>query len=128
MNPLCRKTRLATADDLVALDLRLASWCVKWGGWVWPAEGEVTALGAIQWDRQNWAVCFFYATEKPSAFVMHRIAIVALTWLRSTDAKRILTAPDVSKPRAIEWLRRLGFRPTETVIPDFDAVLWEMRK
>ena len=128
MSPSCRKIRLATADDFVALGLELPSWCTRWGGWVWPADGPVTAVGAICWDRQGWAVCFFSATERPPAIVMHRLALRAVAWLRTTDAPRILTVPDETQPRAAEWLRRLGFQPTETIIPGYDAVLWEMMK
>lgn len=117
--------RLARADDLVALAIQLPSWSVRWGGWVWPSEGPVTAIGAICWDRQGWAVCFFNASERPPAIVMHRLATRAVTWLRTTDAHRILTAPDNTKPLAAEWLRRLGFHETATAIPGFDTVLWE---
>lgn len=120
-----RNVRVATAADAAALGIVLPSWCAKWGGWVYPAEGEPVAMGAICWDGKGWAVCFFSACRGVPPVVMHRTATRALRWLRETGARRILTVPDVTKPRAAEWLCRLGFHPTETVIPGYDAVLWE---
>ena len=117
--------RLATPDDVVALGVILPSWTVRWGGWVYPATGEPTAFGAICWDAQDRAFCFFQGTGAPP-IVMHRLATRALRWLRETDTSRILSACDETRPRAAEWLRRLGFRPTEIVVPGFDTAVWEL--
>ena len=120
-----QSVRVATAADAVALGIELPSWCVKWGGWVYPAD-EPVAMGAVCWDAKDWAVCFFTACGQVPPVVAHRTAWRAMRWLRETGgARRILTVPDETKPRAAEWLRRLGFRPTETVIPGIDAALWE---
>lgn len=116
--------RLATAEDVVALGIALPSWTVRWGGWVYPAEGEPRAFGAICWDAQGRAFCFFEGTGAPP-IVMHRVATRALQWLRTTNTSRILSACDETKPRAAAWLRRLGFRPTEIEVPGFDTKVWQ---
>lgn len=116
--------RQATAEDVTALGLTMPSWTARWGGWVYPAEGEPTALGAICWNAQGDAFCFFNGGTAPPV-VMHRLATRALDWLRETNAGRIFSACDETKPRAAAWLRRLGFRPTNIDVPGFDTKVWE---
>jgi hypothetical protein len=116
--------RLATSEDMTKLGATLPPWAVRWGGWVYPADGEPTAYGLVYWDASGRAFCFFDG-EAP-AIVMHRVATRALCWLRMANASRILSACDQSRPRAAEWLRRLGFRPTETEVPGFETQVWEL--
>jgi hypothetical protein len=121
--------RPATAEDIASYGgAGLPSWCIEWRGWAYEAKGEVLALGSICWDSYGQAMCFFEAKDAVPAIVMHRTAVKALRWLRETDTRRVLTACDESRPRAAEWLRRLGFRPTAIDVPGFDTVVWECKK
>jgi hypothetical protein len=118
--------RDATIDDLDAFGRgKLPDWVIEWCAWVYEANGDPLALGTVCWDRYRQAMCFFDAKAGVPAIVMHRTAVKVLRWLRETDTRRVLTACDESRPRAAEWLRRLGFRPTAIDVPGFATKVWQ---
>lgn len=124
MNPLSKiSVRRATPADLVAYSGRgMPEWCWRWHGWAAEREGEIVGLGIVCRDQQKLVSVWADMVEGLSPFLLHRLATKALAELREQKVKLVRCYCDESKPRAADWLLRLGFLPTETVLPDHGRV------
>lgn len=73
-------------------------------------DGErMLAIGGVWWsDGVAWAM-FDAAPSAPRA--VHRMALQMLRALDQAGERRIYAWCDETRPRAREWLHRLGFQP-----------------
>jgi cytosine/adenosine deaminase-related metal-dependent hydrolase len=74
------------------------------------ADVPIGAAGVSTVNGESWV----WTKLKPEArifkFALHRAALDILGALRDEGCKRVYAHVDMGKPRAAEWLRRLGFR------------------
>ena len=111
------RLRRATSADISAYAGRdMPDWCARWEGWAAEHDGVIGGLGLACWDGAGNLSGWFDARERLSAFLIHKTALATLRSLAGRGERLMRVYCDETKPRAAEWLLRLGFLPTEQVI------------
>jgi len=74
-------------------------------------DGAVVAYGGVRLIAgKSWAFLNLTDEGARKPFLLHRMTVASILALGRAGVETIHTFADVSKPRAEEWLLRLGFR------------------
>lgn len=112
----------ATFDDLVRFygshPLQVEGDIESWEDWdAYCAKEGKTILGFSGYSVIDGNAWFFMnVLERVKRPVMYRYAVRFLKQLRESGINNIYAPCDISKPRAVEFLERLGFEETEAEV------------
>lgn len=81
-----------------------------WFGMVGIENGRPVGFGTIVWDAHGRAWGHLNLLERASPFVLHRMAVRVIGWLRETGQPDLWATCSETIPGARKWLERLGFR------------------
>lgn len=89
-------------------------------------EGRIAAMGVVWFaiDGRWWAGFRLEAPEALPRVAIHRAALDGLAFSRE-QGLALHALCDETRPRAREWLERLGFRMTDERLPG--GVVWRTR-
>ena len=90
-------------------------------------DGDLAGLGGAVWFAGAcWVFFAVYDERMRSAIMVHRRARKFLNILQETGEPLILALCDEWRPRAMEWMRRLGFEPTEQTLEG--RTIWALKR
>lgn len=101
--------RLFQVDDMEALGLKPPAVDIAVQGLTLTCDGVVVAVGGLVRVGPHWWTFSQILPEARKAIVLHRLSLRALDAAEALGITPIYGYCDESKPRALDWILRLGF-------------------